>query len=229
MYAIIAVVIFLRVIILKNLISASILGANFANIENEIEKAKNAGVDWLHFDVMDGVFVDNISFGLPVLSCIKKITDMPLDVHLMIVSPEKYIERFCQTGADILTFHVEATEDIQKCIDLCKKNDTKVGLTVKPNTPIDIVYPYLEQIDMILIMTVEPGFGGQGFIYDTLGKIKALRDEISRRNLDVDIEVDGGISDKTASAAKENGANVLVSGSYLFNADDMKLAVETIR
>lgn len=214
---------------LKNIISASILGANFANIEAEINKAQCSGVDWLHFDVMDGVFVDNISFGLPVLSCIKKVAKMPLDVHLMIVSPEKYIERFCQAGADILTFHVEATNDIQKCIDLCKKNNTKVGLTIKPNTPVDVVYPYLDQIDMVLIMTVEPGFGGQGFIYETLEKIKSLRNEITNRNLDVDIEVDGGISDKTASLAKENGANVLVSGSYLFNADDMKLAVESIR
>lgn len=212
-----------------NYVSASILGADLADLKNEIKKAEQSGVDYIHFDVMDGVFVNNISFGLPVLSSVKKISEIPLDVHLMITKPEKYIERFCEAGADILTFHIEATDDVRRCIEICKENNTKVGVTIKPNTPVEDVFEYLSEIDMVLIMTVEPGFGGQGFIYETLPKIKKLREEIESRGLSVDIEVDGGISDKTVQLVKDNGANVFVSGSYLFNAEDMKSAVLSLK
>ena len=211
------------------LVSASILGCDLANIESEIKRIEKAGADFVHFDVMDGVFVDNISFGLPVLKSAKTKTNLPFDVHLMITEPEKYIAEFAKAGADIITFHSEAAKDIKKCIDICRKNGCKVGISVKPNTPASEVFPFLGEINMVLVMTVEPGFGGQGFLPFTLEKIEQIRKRADELSLDIDIQVDGGITDKTCKDVKKSGANILVAGTYLFKADNMKKAVELLK
>lgn len=214
---------------MKTIISASLLGCNLADLKTEIKKAHDADVDWLHFDVMDGCFVDNISFGLPVLKSIDKVTDMFLDVHLMIDKPEKYVERFVDFGSDMVTFHLESTQKADEVIKLIKSKGAKVGISIKPGTPAEAVFPYLDKIDMVLVMTVEPGFGGQAFIESSLSKILAIRSEIERRGLDVKIQVDGGINGETAKQVKDAGADVIVSGSYLFGAKDMTEAVNSLR
>lgn len=214
---------------MKTFISASILGADLSDLSNEIKRAENANVDMIHFDVMDGQFVPNISFGIPVLASIKKCTEIPFDVHLMIIDPIKYIEDFYKAGADIITFHVEAQSDIDKTIDLIHSFGLKAGISIKPNTPVSTIVPYLDKVEMVLIMTVEPGFGGQGFIESTLKKISELKKLVDEKGLNIDIQVDGGINDKTAQKVKENGANNLVAGSYLFNAKDIKSAVENLK
>ncbi len=211
------------------LVSASILGCDLANIESELKRLEKANVDYVHFDVMDGVFVDNISFGIPVLKSAKTKTYLPFDVHLMITDPENYIAEFARCGADIITFHLEAAKDVKKCIELCKKYGCKAGISIKPNTPASEVFEYLDMIDMVLVMTVEPGFGGQGFLAFTLEKIKEIRQKADELGLDIDIQVDGGITDKTCSGVKKNGANILVAGTYLFKADDMVKAVESLK
>ena len=213
----------------KILVSASILGCDLANIESELNRLESAKADFVHFDVMDGVFVDNISFGLPVLKAAKSKTSLPFDVHLMITDPENYISEFAKSGADIITFHSEATDDIKGCIDLCRQNGCKAGLSIKPDTPAAEVFPYLDLLDMVLVMTVEPGFGGQGFLRFTLEKIRDIRNKADELGLDLDIQVDGGISDKTCCDVKENGANILVAGTYLFRSDDMSKAVESLK
>lgn len=211
------------------LVSASILGCDLANIESELKRLEKANVDYVHFDVMDGVFVDNISFGIPVLKSAKTKTYLPFDVHLMITDPENYIAEFARCGADIITFHLEAAKDVKKCIELCKKYGCKAGISIKPNTPSSEVFEYLDMIDMVLVMTVEPGFGGQGFLAFTLEKIREIRQKADELGLDIDIQVDGGITDKTCSGVKKNGANILVAGTYLFKADDMVKAVESLK
>lgn len=208
-------------------IAPSILAADYARISEELAQVSSA--DLIHFDVMDGHFVPNISYGIPVLKSIKKYSALPMDVHLMISEPLKYIEGFANAGADIITFHVEADGDPSKTIDAIHARGLKAGISVKPNTPVSSVYPWLDKLDMILVMTVEPGFGGQGFIYDTLDKIKALREKLNSVGLTTDIEVDGGISDKTVDKVTEAGANVLVSGSYLFGAENMAENVLKLR
>ena len=214
---------------MSNIISASLLGCDLANLVKECERAKNSGVDWLHFDVMDGVFVDNISFGLPVLKSLRNKTDMFIDVHLMITKPENYVQNFVKLGADLVDFHLEAAKDPKAVIELITQMGAKAAVAVKPGTDIEKVYPYLDKICMVLVMTVEPGFGGQVFIPETLEKIRKLRAEILRRSLEVKIQVDGGINDKTAPLVIEAGADVIVSGTYIFNADDMKRAADLIR
>lgn len=214
---------------MKTFISASILGADLSDLSNEIKRAENANVDMIHFDVMDGQFVPNISFGIPVLSSIKRCTEIPFDVHLMIIDPIKYIEDFYKAGADIITFHGEAQSDIGKTIDLIHSFGLKAGISIKPNTPVSTIVPYLDKVEMVLIMTVEPGFGGQGFIESTLKKISELKKLVDEKGLNIDIQVDGGINDKTARKVKQNGANNLVAGSYLFNAKDIKSAVENLK
>ena len=214
---------------MKNLISASILSADMANLESEVRKLEENGIDMLHFDVMDGVFVKNISFGLPVLEAIRKITDMPLDVHLMITEPHRYVERFIKSGADILTFHVEAGSDVLETIKIIKASGIKAAISVKPATPAESVFDYLPYVDMVLVMTVEPGFGGQSFMTDMLEKIRVLRDRVNEMGLNTDIQVDGGIDGITCEAVKKAGANILVSGSYLFKAGNMAEAANCMR
>ncbi|MBR1591821.1 MAG: ribulose-phosphate 3-epimerase [Ruminococcus sp.] len=214
---------------MKNYVSASVLSADMLNLGEEIAKMEKSGIDMLHFDVMDGVFVPNITYGLPVLEQVRKAADIILDVHLMITDPIRYVRRFAQCGADIISFHAESQSNITDTVREIKSAGAKAALAVKPATPIESIYEYLPCLDMVLVMTVEPGFGGQGFIPDTVEKIKKARAEINRLGLDTDIQVDGGINDETAKIAKSVGANVLVSGSWLFKADDMREAAEKLR
>lgn len=217
------------VITMQNLISASILSADFGCLRDELSRCEVSGCDMIHFDVMDGHFVPNISYGVPVLKSIKKYSRLPMDVHLMISEPYKYLSAFADAGADIITFHAEALSDPGETIDRIHELGLKAGISVKPNTSVDWIYKYLNKLDMVLIMTVEPGFGGQGFIFDTLEKIKELRETADSMGIDLDIEVDGGINAETAPLVTEAGANVLVSGSYLFKAEDMQRNVEILR
>ena len=210
-------------------ISASILGADLLHLAEECDRLKANNVDMLHFDVMDGQFVNNISFGLPVLEKLSRYTDIFKDVHLMISDPLKYIPDFVIAGSDMITFHVESNSDADKVIETVKNSGVKCGISVKPGTPVETVYKYLDRVDMVLIMTVEPGFGGQGFIPETAEKIRTLRKYITDNNISIDIEVDGGINEKTVSVVREAGANVLVSGSYLFNASSMADAVASLK
>lgn len=214
---------------MKNLVSASILSADLLNLEKEISGLRKNGIDMVHFDVMDGIFVDNITYGLPVLKSIRKITDMCLDVHLMIMNPMKYIDNFAECGADIITFHIESDCEIIPTVNAIHKHGIKAAVAIRPNTPAESVFEFLPYVDMILVMTVEPGFGGQKFIESTVGKIKQIKAEIDRLGLAVDIQVDGGIDNTTCGKVKKAGANVLVSGSYLFKSDDMKAAAMLMR
>ncbi|MCD8006751.1 MAG: ribulose-phosphate 3-epimerase [Oscillospiraceae bacterium] len=206
---------------MKTKISASILSADFGHLADELSRAESAGCDMIHFDVMDGHFVPNISYGVPVLKSIRRYSRLPFDVHLMISDPNSYIEPFAKAGADGITFHLEASANPVGIIDKIHSLGLRAGVSVKPKTDVSLLYPLVGIMDMALIMTVEPGFGGQGFIPETLAKIKALRDYADSTGIALDIEVDGGISDKTAHSVREAGANVLVSGSYLFRAEDM--------
>jgi len=213
---------------LKNLVSVSILSSDFMNLREDIRTIEKSGADMLHFDVMDGVFVNNISFGFPILNTVNKNTDMHLDVHLMITDPLKYINE-CETGgADTITFHIESQSDPDKTIEAIKKTGAKIGLSVKPGTPFEVIEKYMDKIDMLLIMTVEPGFGGQSFIEEMLEKIRTAREYINENNLNVDIQVDGGINAETAVLAAKAGANILVAGSYLFKAENMSDAVKSL-
>ena len=180
-------------------ISPSILACDFTRLGEEIESIRLAGAEMAHLDVMDGIFVTNISFGLPVIESIRKNTNMFLDVHLMITEPERYIDRFIDAGADLVTFHVEATDCHDRCIEIIKSRGKRAAISVKPNTPIEAIYPYLDRCDMILVMTVEPGYGGQALIPECLEKVRKLRAEIDKRGIAVDIQVDGGRNKLSAS------------------------------
>ena len=214
---------------MKNYVSASILSANMLKLENEVRRLEKSGIDMLHFDVMDGVFVNNISYGLPILSAIRKITGMTLDVHLMIIDHVRYVKRFDEAGAALISFHLESESDAEETIRLIKESGAKPAIAIKPATPAEEVFKYLKDVDMVLVMTVEPGFGGQSFIPETADKVRIIRDKIMELGLDTDVEVDGGISDKTASTVKNAGANVLVSGSYLFKSEDIASAANGLR
>ncbi len=214
---------------MRNYVSASVLSADMLNLKSEISKITDAGVDMLHFDVMDGVFVPNITYGLPVLEQVRKATDITLDVHLMITDPIKYVRRFVQCGADIISFHIESKSNTLETVKAIKSAGAKAAIAIKPDTPIENVYEYLPYLDMVLVMTVEPGFGGQGFIYDTVKKISAVKNKIVSLGLHTDIQVDGGINDETAEIVKSAGANVLVSGSWLFKSENMQESVEKLR
>jgi len=210
-------------------IAPSILAADFTKLGDDIKSVSMA--DYLHFDVMDGSFVSNISFGIPVLESVRKVTDMVLDVHLMIDSPSRYITRFAEAGADIITFHVEAeaSDSIHRVISYIHKLGKKAGLSVKPDTPTDVVLPYIDSLDLILIMTVEPGYGGQEFIDAMLPKIAKLHNTIIDRGLSCDLEVDGGINPETAKLCIKAGASVLVAGNDLFNAADRAAHIAKLR
>lgn len=206
-------------------ISPSILSSDYGNLSSELKRMEACGADMLHIDVMDGHFVPNITLGAPIVKCIRKSSTLPFDVHLMISDPYKYIPDFVSAGSDIITFHAEADSDIEKTIDLILASGKKAGLSVKPKTPAEAVYPYLDKLSMVLVMTVEPGFGGQSFMEDMMPKVSAVRSEIDRRGLDVDIQVDGGINKDTISIAAKAGANVFVSGNAIFSSDDAEKTI----
>ena len=205
------------------------LSADLLDMRSEIKKLEDNGVDMLHFDVMDGVFVNNITYGLPVLEQVRKATDMTLDVHLMITGPLKYVDNFAKAGADIISFHSESVSDVRKTIKAIKAAGVRAALAIKPKTPAESVYELLPELDMLLVMTVEPGFGGQSFIPDTVEKVRLIRNKMNELGLDCDVQVDGGINYETAPVVREAGANVLVSGSCLFRAEDMSEAVRKIK
>ena len=197
-------------------ISPSILSCDFSEIGSEIEKLNNSGADLIHIDVMDGHFVPNLTFGPPVISKIRKCSKLPFDVHLMISPVEKYIQDYANAGADIITFHPEATDNIQRTINVIKSCKKKVGISLNPETPSTVIENYLKEIDLILIMSVNPGFAGQKFIPEVLEKVKFFRSKIENENLNIDIEIDGGIDFETAPLAIKAGANILVSGTTIF-------------
>ena len=199
----------------KIIVAPSLLAADFSDLKNEIDKVEKAGAEYLHLDVMDGAFVPNISFGAPVISAIRKHSNLIFDVHLMIENPDRFIKDFVEAGADIITVHAEATKHLNRTLQLIKSYGKKVGISLNPSTPVEMIKYELKNIDMVLIMTVNPGFGGQTFIENMTDKIKELR----TLDKNIDIEVDGGINAETGKKVKEAGANILVAGSYIFNGD----------
>jgi ribulose-phosphate 3-epimerase len=212
-------------------LSPSILSADFVNLERDIRKLSQQGADYVHVDVMDGVFVPNITIGIPVVAAIRGITQLPLDVHLMIDRPVRYVEQFCKAGADILTVHVEADtqENTLAALEKIKAMGVRAAISIKPNTPAEAVLPFIHLCDMILVMTVEPGFGGQSFKEEVMPKLKAVRGYIDQMNPGCELEIDGGVNYTTAELGKANGANVLVAGSAFFNAPDPLAFAHTIK
>lgn len=212
-------------------IAPSILSADFSKLGEEILSVKNGGADYLHFDVMDGCFVPNISFGIPVLKSVRKATDMFLDVHLMITEPIRFVSAFCSAGADLVNLHVEADsmDNNLKALRIIKTEGKQCGITLKPNTPPEAALPYLDLVDLVLIMTVEPGFGGQKFMSDQMDKVRSLYRLREETDNQFDIEVDGGVDRYTAALCLEAGANVLVAGSAVFGATDRADAIQAIR
>lgn len=210
------------------IISPSILSADFANLERDIKRVEEAGADWLHIDVMDGHFVPNITIGVPVTASIKKVAGIPLDVHLMIENPAKYIEPFARAGADIITFHYEAVDDseVKSVIEQIKSFGLNAGLSIKPATSPDKIIPFLQYLDMVLVMTVEPGFGGQTFMADCAEKLPVIRAKAPETLI---LQVDGGINDKTGRVCTELGANSLVAGNYIYKSADIKSAIMSLR
>ncbi len=202
-----------------NILSPSILSADFTILGEELKVIDEAGSEYIHIDVMDGIFVPSISYGMPVIKSIRKATKKVFDVHLMITEPERYINEFVESGADIITFHVEATKDPAKVIDMIHEKGLKAGISVKPKTPLEAIEPYLEKIDMLLIMSVEPGFGGQAYIEGSTEKIRAAREMLKAHNLETDIQVDGGINLQNLPEVLEAGANIIVAGSSVFKGD----------
>lgn len=211
----------------SKLVAPSILSADFANLEKEINAIAQAGADWVHVDVMDGQFVPNLTIGIPVVKSLKKVSSLPLDVHLMIVQPERYIEQFVKAGADYLTIHVEATKDPKAVLEKIRNLGAKAGITLRPGTAVETVLPYLNVCDLVLVMTVEPGFGGQSFMHDQIVKIDILKKYISDNKLKCLIEVDGGINSETAKLCKN--ADVFVAGSYVFGQQDYRTAIEDLK
>lgn len=212
-------------------VAPSILSADFVNLERDIRALSPAGADYVHVDVMDGCFVPNITIGVPVVAAIRRITDLPLDVHLMIDRPLRYVDAFCKAGANLLTVHVEADteENTLEALKKIRANGVRAAISVKPNTPAEAVLPFLPYCDLILVMTVEPGFGGQSFMADMMPKLKQIRAYIDAQNPGCELEVDGGINVVTAKICRENGANVLVAGSAYFKAADPAAFVRDVK
>lgn len=210
-------------------VAPSILSADFTNLKKEIEKVEQAGADYLHVDIMDGMFVPNISFGQGIVKTIKSVASIPLDVHLMIEKPERYIEEFVQAGADIITVHEEATVHLNRTLQKIKDCGIKAAVSINPSTPIENIENVLYMVDMVLIMSINPGFSGQKFIENTTDKIKKLKNIINENNYNIDIEIDGGINETTAKTVVDAGADVLVAGSYVYGSDDVKKAIQTLK
>lgn len=212
-------------------VSPSILSADFVNLQRDLEVVRQTGADYVHVDVMDGLFVPNISIGIPVVAAIDRVTDMVLDVHLMIDRPIRYVEEFCKAGADILTVHLEADteENTRKALMRIRELGVRPAISIKPKTPAEAVLPFLDLCSLCLVMTVEPGFGGQKFMADMMPKVAAIRRYIDQHKLDCEVEVDGGVGEQTAEICKENGANVLVAGSAFFKAEDKAAFVKKLQ
>lgn len=210
----------------KFLVAPSILSADFARLGEEIRAVEKAGADWIHVDVMDGHFVPNLTIGAPVVKALRPVTGLPLDVHLMIDEPERYVEEFCKAGSDYLTIHVEATNKVESTLQRIRDLGVKPGITLRPRTPVENILPFLKFVDLVLVMTVEPGFGGQKFMQDQVEKIMAIRGELVRLKSPALIEVDGGVTEQTAQVLKE--ADVLVAGSYVFK-NDYRKAIQALK
>lgn len=210
-------------------ISPSVLSCDYSIMGAEFERMEKCGADWLHIDVMDGHFVPNLTLGAPIVKCLRKTSKLPFDVHLMISDPLKYVPDFVKAGADIITFHIEADSDIEETIAAIKEGGCTPAVSIKPGTPASAVFPYLDKVGMVLVMTVEPGFGGQSFMADMMPKIEQIRKECSERGIDIDIQVDGGINENNIEIAAQAGANVFVAGSAVFGASDAKKMIETLR
>ena len=212
-------------------IAPSILSADFANLERDIHNIEEMGADWVHVDVMDGIFVPNISIGIPVVKALRPVTDLPLDVHLMIDRPIRYIEEFVKAGADWLTIHIEADQpqNTLDALDKIRQLGCKAAISLKPKTPVEAAIPYLEKCDMILVMTVEPGFGGQKFMADMMPKVQQVRQYIDAMNPECELEVDGGVDVNTAPICIHSGANVLVAGSAVYKAEDIPARIAALR
>ncbi|MBO0461935.1 ribulose-phosphate 3-epimerase [Enterococcus sp. DIV1298c] len=210
-------------------IAPSILSADFANLQTDIERVEKGGADYIHVDVMDGQFVPNITFGANVVQAIRPVTKLPLDVHLMIINPENYIADFAKAGSDIITVHVESTVHIHRAIQMIKDLDVKAGVVVNPGTPIEMIKHVLPLVDQVLVMTVNPGFGGQSFITETVDKIAELAELRTANNWNYQIEVDGGIVPETAKICQEAGADVFVAGSYVYSAEDPATQINQLK